>query len=69
MSRRLIVNAMCPICGKAVEQVPDHILKQKPHYHNAEFVVTKAGYKQYIHSSCWYDMIAKKRPYMRKVMS
>jgi hypothetical protein len=50
MAQRLIVNGTCPLCGKQVEQVPDRILKQKPHYHNAEFVVTRAGYKQYIHS-------------------
>lgn len=69
MAQRLIVNGTCPLCGKQVEQVPDRILKQKPHYHNAEFVVTKAGYKQYIHSSCWHNMIAERRPYTRKALS
>ena len=43
--------------------VPDGVLKQNPHYNNAEMVVTKTGIKQYIHSSCWYDMIKEKRPY------
>lgn len=45
------------------EQVPDGVLKQNPHYHNTEMVVTKTGIKQYIHSSCWYEMIKEKRPY------
>lgn len=63
MSRRMIVNCKCPICGEEVEQVPDAILKQNPHFHNTEMVVTKRGLKQYIHSSCWYDMIKEKRPY------
>lgn len=69
MSRRLVVISRCPLCGKQVEQVPDHILRSKPHQHNVEFVVTRAGHKQYFHSSCWYDMIAEKRPYTRKVLS
>lgn len=63
MGRRLIVLTKCPLCGEEVEQVPDGILKQNPHYHNAEMVVTRTGYKQYIHSSCWYQMIEEKRPY------
>lgn len=67
MGRRLRVNGKCPLCGKDVEQVQDGILKQQPHYHNAEFVVTKTGIKQYIHSSCWYKMIEEKRPYNGKM--
>ena len=63
MARRLIVNCRCPLCGEQVEQVPDSVLKQNPHFHNAEMVVTRTGIKQYIHSSCWYDMIKEKRPY------
>lgn len=63
MARRLIVNDRCPLCGDRVEQVADGILKQNPHYHNTEMVVTRTGIKQYIHSSCWYDMIKEKRPY------
>ena len=50
MARRLIVNCRCPLCGGQVEAVPDGILKQNPHYHNAEMVVTRTGIKQYIHS-------------------
>jgi ribosomal protein S27E len=30
-------------------------------------VVTKTGFKQYIHTSCWYDMIKEKRPYNGKL--
>lgn len=63
MARRLIVISKCPLCGKSVEQVPDGVLKQNPHYHNTEMVVTRSGLKQYIHSSCWYEMIKEKRPY------
>ena len=63
MGKRMITNHRCPLCGEDVEQVPDSILKQNPHYHNAELVVTKRGLKQYIHSSCWYDMIKNKQPY------
>lgn len=60
-ARRLIVRTKCPLCGGQVEEVPDSVLKRTPHYHNAEMVVTRTGYKQYIHSSCWYDMIAKQK--------
>ena len=63
MAKRLIVNCRCPLCGGQVEQVPDGVLKQNPHYHNTEMVVTKTGIKQYIHSSCWCEMIKEKRPY------
>lgn len=63
MARRLIINCRCPLCGEQVEQIPDSVLKQNPHYHNTEMVVTRTGIKQYIHSSCWYDMIKDKRPY------
>ena len=63
MARRLITNTRCPLCGESVEAVPDGVLKRQPHFHNAEFVVTRTGIKQYIHSSCWYEMIKEKRPY------
>lgn len=61
MTRRLIVRTRCPICGNHVEPVPDGVLKQNPGTNNAEMVVTKTGYKQYIHSSCWYNMIAEQK--------
>jgi hypothetical protein len=67
MSRRLRVNCKCPLCGEEVEQVPDGVLKQNPHFHNTEMVVTRTGIKQYIHSSCWYKMIEEKRPYNGKM--
>lgn len=67
MGRRLIINTKCPLCGEQVEQVPDSVLKQNPHHHNCELVVTKTGIKQYIHSSCWYSMIEEKRPYNGKM--
>ena len=67
MGRRLRVNNKCPLCGDTVEVVPDNILKQNPHYHNTELVVTRTGIKQYIHSSCWYKMIEEKRPYNGKM--
>jgi hypothetical protein len=63
MGRRMITNCKCPLCGGEVEQVPDSVLKQNPHQNNAEIVVTKRGLKQYIHTSCWYDMIRNKKPY------
>ena len=63
MARRLIRVSRCPLCGEEVEQVPDIILRKNPHYHNTEMVVTRTGFKQYIHSSCWYGMIEEKRPY------
>ena len=67
MGKRLITVCRCPLCGEDVEAVPDAILKQNPHYHNAELVVTRTGYKQYIHTSCWYEMIKEKRPYNGKL--
>jgi hypothetical protein len=67
MGKRLITVCKCPICGDEVEQVPDSVLKQNPHYHNAELVVTKRGLKQYIHTSCWYGMIKEKKPYNGKL--
>lgn len=63
MARRIINNHICPICGNPVTQTPDAILKKSPHYNNCEYVVTKRGLKQYIHSSCWTEMIGEKRPY------
>lgn len=67
MARRLLVNNKCPICGGMVEEVPDSILKKNPHYHDVELVVTKRGLKQYIHTSCWYNMIKEKEPYAGKM--
>ena len=58
MARRLIIRTTCPLCGKQVEAVPDGVLKQQPGTNDAEIIVTRSGYKQYIHSSCWYGMIA-----------
>lgn len=63
MARRLLINDRCPLCGEKVERVPDGVLKQNPHHNNTELVVTKTGIKQYIHTSCWYNMIKEKRPY------
>ena len=51
MARQLIIKTTCPLCGKQVE----------PGTIDAEIVVTRSGYKQYIHSSCWYGMIAKQK--------
>lgn len=67
MAKRLIVVTKCPLCGEEVEQVPDAMLKKNPHHGNAELVVTRTGLKQYIHSSCWYQMIEEKRPYNGKL--
>ena len=61
MSRRLIIKTICPLCGKQVEAVSDGVLKQQPGIIDAEIVVTRSGYKQYIHSSCWYRMIAEQK--------
>lgn len=61
MVRRLIVRTRCPICGNHVEVVPDNVLKKNPGFKNTEFVVTKTGYKQYIHTSCWYGMIEEQK--------
>jgi uncharacterized protein with PIN domain len=67
MARRLIIRTTCPICGEQVEAVPDGLLKQQPGMNNAEMVVTRSGYKQYIHSSCWYGMIAEQKEQRKKV--
>lgn len=61
MARRLIIRTTCPLCGEQVEAVPDGVLKQQPGTNDAEMVVTRSGYKQYIHSSCWYGMIAEQK--------
>lgn len=61
MARRLIVRTRCPICGEQVPAVPDGVLKLNPGTDNAEMVVTRTGYKQYIHSSCWYGMIEEQK--------
>ena len=61
MARRLIIETTCPLCGKQVEAVPDSALKQQPGMIDAEIVVTRSGYKQYIHNSCWYGMIAEQK--------
>ena len=61
MTHRLIIRTTCPLCGKQVEAVPDGVLKQQPGMVDAEIVLTRSGYKQYIHSSCWYGMIADQK--------
>ena len=61
MARRLIIRTTCPLCGKQVDAVPDGVLKQQPGMNDAEMAVTRSGCKQYIHSSCWYDMIAEQK--------
>lgn len=67
MAKRLIVVCKCPICGEMVDQIPDGVLKLNPHHNNCEMVVTRSGYKQYIHTSCWNEMIREKRPYNGKL--
>ena len=61
MTRRLIIRTTCPLCGKQVEAVSDGILQKQPGLNDAEMVVTRSGYKQYVHSSCWYGMIAEQK--------
>lgn len=61
MARRLIIRTTCPLCGKEVEAVLDGVLKQQPGMNDAEMIVTRNGYKQYIHSSCWYGMIVEQK--------
>ena len=61
MARRLIIRTTCPLCKKQVEAVPDGVLKQQHGMIDAEIVVTRSGYKQYVHSSCWYGMIADQK--------
>ena len=51
MARQLIIKTTCPLCGKQVE----------PGTNDAEMVVTRSGCKQYIHSSCWYNMITEQK--------
>lgn len=63
MAKRLIIVTKCPLCGERVEPVPDAVLKRDPHHKNAEMVVTRTGLKQYLHTSCWNEMIQEKRPY------
>lgn len=63
MAKRLLINCRCPLCGEEVDMVPDGVLKKNPHFNNTEMVVTKRGLKQYIHTSCWDDMIRERRPY------
>lgn len=63
MKGRLITVSRCPLCGEHVEEVPVAALIKNPHQHNAEIVITKTGFKQYIHTSCWDSMIREKRPY------
>ena len=61
MARRFIVRNRCWICGEVVDVVPDGILRSQPHYNDVEYVVTHSGYKQYLHSSCWYGMIEEQK--------
>lgn len=62
MSKRLLTCLKCPFCGDFVEEVPDGVLKRDPHYHNAELVITRSGHKQYIHTSCWKELIEYRKP-------
>lgn len=67
MARKLIIRTRCSLCGKDVEQVADGMLRSQPHYHNAEYVVTHTGHKQYIHSSCWYGMIEEQKKNRKEI--
>ena len=67
MSRRLITNTRCPLCGEHVDEVAPALLMKNPDNYDSELVITKTGIKQYIHSSCWYKMIEEKRPYNGKL--
>ena len=51
MTRRLIIRTTCPLCGKQVELGTN----------DAEMVITRSGYKQYIHNSCWCRMITEQK--------
>lgn len=66
MAKRLIVRTRCPFCGEQVEIVPDGVLKSQPHYNNVEYVVTRTGYKQYMHTKCWYGMIEQQKAKRRE---
>ena len=63
MAKRMITLTKCPLCGEDVDPVSPPKLMKEPHPNNAELVITRSGMKQYIHTSCWYNMIAEKRPY------
>ena len=63
---RLIIRTRCSLCGNEVELVPDGVLKKEPHAYNTEYVVTHTGYKQYIHSNCWYGMIEEQKKLREK---
>lgn len=67
MSRRLLTNNRCPLCGGHVTEVSPAVLIKNPGKDDSELVVTKTGIRQYIHSSCWYKMIEEKRPYNGKL--
>ena len=58
---RLIVENRCELCGNLVDILPDKVLKEQSHVHNAEFVVTHLGRKKYLHSKCWYEMIEEQK--------
>lgn len=57
----ILTITKCPLCGNYVELVPDKELLKDPERHNAEFVVTHSGHKQYFHSTCWNEMIKKQK--------
>lgn len=67
MARRMLINNRCPLCGDYVQIIPDAVLKKTPHKDNVELVVTKRGLKQYIHTSCWHNMVEKHEPYNGKM--
>lgn len=41
--------------------------EKNPGAENAEMVVTRTGYKQYIHSTCWYGMIKEQQEKRKSV--
>ena len=61
MRRRIIIRSRCSLCGDYVTEVPDKELLKNPDEYNAEFVVTHSGYKQYIHTTCWNNMIENQK--------
>ena len=69
MARRIIIDHRCWICGDYVDKIPDKELMVYPHAHNAEFVVTHLGRKQYFHSKCWYGMIEEQKQHREELIN
>ena len=63
MARKLIVNTKCYLCGNEV------YYKDPAENENSEWIQTKRGLKQFLHTNCWTEMIEKQKAEAKELVN